>query len=178
MVEGHTKIFLSCHAVGIAFIRKKYHRMQCSVVAQEIPDFLADLTVVRTILLSLQPRHRALFLHRDTAFIDDFLIFFLEFHEYGASRSGLAIAAQTQLFLIDRLFDRMPRQPVIVCIKIKTAYRRMRIPIWDHMRMYSFHDCRMLLFIQKILKLISSEYILTCHNKKPPVCEDIIQEKD
>ncbi len=71
---------------------------------------------------------------RDAALIHNALVFLFQLEKHLAARLGHAIAAQPQLFLVRRLFERGADEPVIGRIVIYIADGALAMLIRDHPR--------------------------------------------
>ena len=71
---------------------------------------------------------------RDAALIHNALVFLFELEKHLAARLGHAVAAQPQLFLVRRLFERGADEPIIGRIVIYIADGALAMLIRDHPR--------------------------------------------
>ena len=101
-------------------------------------DLVQDLPVAVGTLPGKEVFPAFLQLHIDPALVDDALVFFLEFQKDRALRVlGDAVAAQPQLFFVDRLFQRGANQLKIVGIKIDAADGVQPVLVRLHSLFYS-----------------------------------------
>ena len=71
---------------------------------------------------------------RDAPLVDDALVFLFEFEKHLAARGRDAVAAQPQLFLVSRLFERGADEPVIGRIIIYVADGAVAVLVRTHAR--------------------------------------------
>lgn len=71
---------------------------------------------------------------RDAPLVDNALVFLFEFEKHLAARLGHAVAAQPQLFLVCRLFERGTDEPVVGRIIIYIADGALAMLVRGHSR--------------------------------------------
>lgn len=124
-------------------------------------DLVQDLPVAVGALPGKEVFPALLQLHIDPALVDDALVLFLEFQKDRALRVlGDAVAAQPQLFFVDRLFQRGANQLEIVGIKIDAADGVQPVLVQLHPLLDSLPHHAVLLGGEQILLLVSFERFL------------------
>ena len=95
----------------------------------------------------------------DPAFVNDSLIFFLQFQENDGIVFSCTITAKPDLFLIDRTFQRFPDQSVIRRIVVDIADRAFSMWIREHIVSDSIQEFSVLFLCNHIFDLMSIEYV-------------------
>lgn len=124
-------------------------------------DLVQDLPVAVGALPGKEVFAALLQLYIDPALVNDALVLFLEFQKDWALRVlEDAVAAQPQLFFVDRLFQRGANQLEIVGIKIDAADGVQPVLVQLHPLLDSLPHHAVLLGGEQILLLVSFERFL------------------
>ena len=118
-VEGDAQLAAVRRGIGLAVVGDEHLRLR-PVHLHEIVDLAADLAAVAC-SDAPQITRRVLHLHGDAALVDHAVELLLQLHEHAVARAGGAVAAQPQLFLIYRLFQRRADKIVIIGIVVNVA---------------------------------------------------------
>ena len=131
---------------------------------QKIIDFRRDLALYGTVPPSGKPIGRFLLTQWEPAFIDGVFILLLQLRTHDAIRSDPTVAADAELFLINRPFDRTADETVGIRIIIQIADTGASVPVRLHIRLHRTKYRLLLLGGEQIFHFISLKNRLDRHS--------------
>ena len=102
-VKGDAESAAVKRGKGFALVGQENCRTERLIIMQKIIDFRRDLTLYGTVPPSGKPIGRFLLTQWEPAFIDGVFILLLQLRKHDAIRSDPTVAADAELFLINRL---------------------------------------------------------------------------
>ena len=157
-VEGQPKLFLLDPRPCLAVIGDERLRSRL-IELQEPVDLTADLAAV-SLACALQVADRFLRLHGDTAFVYDAVILLFTFDENVVAAVRHAVAAQTQLFLINRPLNRRADQVEVFGIIVDVADRILRVRVRRHIERHPLPHRPVLRRRQQVFLFVTLEATL------------------